>query len=84
MFDGETAGSPYSGDGLSNADDACPALAGVPEESGCPPPGVPAIGGIAGLLDADDAASTVDAGGKATIGYVAALVLVGAALIAGS
>jgi hypothetical protein len=36
------------GDGISDNADACPELPGVPERMGCP---VPAVGGIAGLLD---------------------------------
>jgi hypothetical protein len=73
------------GDGVLDIDDACPNLTGVPEENGCPPPGPPAVGGIAGLLEADVGVGSVgDSGGGANTGYVAAFVgVVGAALIAG-
>ncbi len=44
-------------DGVLDQDDACPKLPGVPSENGCPLPGPPgAVGGIAGLVDRDDAA----------------------------
>jgi titin len=36
-------------DGVINAEDSCPDHPGPPENSGCPPPGPPAVGGITGL-----------------------------------
>jgi hypothetical protein len=54
---------------------------GTPTPTPIPPPGPPVVGGIAGLLDADDPAPTSEPSSD-TIGYVAALAGV-AALIAG-
>lgn len=50
------------GDGINDMADLCPALPGVPEENGCPPPGPPlAVGGsvelLAGANPADDLGS---------------------------
>ncbi|MCH8813652.1 MAG: hypothetical protein IH957_00955 [Chloroflexi bacterium] len=72
-------------DGILDDDDDCPFLAGVPELNGCPPPGPPvAVGGTAGLLDADDTAPTASEPRSDNIGILAALAgVVGATLIAG-
>ena len=72
-------------DGVLDDDDVCPLLAGVAEQNGCPPPGPPlAVGGITGLLDADDTASAARESGSDNIGILAALAgVVGATLIAG-
>jgi hypothetical protein len=65
----------YDGDGVLNADDACPTLAGVASNAGCPPPGPPAVGGIMGLLGDDDSDASVapEKGGLET-GIVAAAI----------
>jgi hypothetical protein len=39
------------GDGIADDDDVCPTYPGAPDNVGCPPPGPPAVGGSAGLLD---------------------------------
>ena len=47
-----TACSDSDGDSIAESQDACPLLAGPESNNGCPPPGPPAVGGTAGLIDA--------------------------------
>jgi hypothetical protein len=39
------------GDAVPDDQDACPQLPGPPLNNGCPPPGPPAVGGSAGLIE---------------------------------
>jgi hypothetical protein len=46
-----TACGDFDGDGVPDAEDTCPTIPGPPSNAGCPPPGPPAVGGTAGLID---------------------------------
>lgn len=72
----------YDGDGIANADDACPTMSGPASNAGCPPPGPPAVGGIMGLLEGDGpapapamAADTGASGTTITLQAVAGLLI---------
>jgi hypothetical protein len=73
------------GDGIPDNADACPQDFGVPERMGCP---VPAVGGVAGLLDGaaaePGAGQPPSEGERGAQGLTLALVGLSAALLAGS
>lgn len=46
------------GDGVPDAQDACPTYVGLASNNGCPLPGPPAVGGKAGLLRSDTGIAT--------------------------
>ncbi|HEV8574911.1 MAG TPA: hypothetical protein VGR43_09410, partial [Dehalococcoidia bacterium] len=56
-------------DGILPPDDACPVHAGPPERQGCPPPGPPAVGGVAGLADEPDGRASDAGSGPAARDY---------------
>ena len=66
------------GDGVEDANDGCPELAGPPSNNGCPPPGPPAVGGTAGLFAYDES----DAG-SSPAPYAAILTAATLAVVAG-
>jgi len=73
-------------DGVLPPEDVCPLLAGPASNSGCPPPGPPAVGGVVGLRDGSaDPASRGSGSPTADDASLVAAALAGlAAIVAGA